>query len=103
MKKEFSNFIFLFIFLFIFPVWSKQVYEMDTLSTSKGDLIIHFIGHGTLMFEFQEKTIHVDPFSRVADYTQLPKADIILITHHHGDHLDLEAINLILKKRLVLN
>jgi L-ascorbate metabolism protein UlaG (beta-lactamase superfamily) len=27
-----------------------------------------------------------------ADYATLPKADLILITHEHGDHLDMKAI-----------
>jgi L-ascorbate metabolism protein UlaG (beta-lactamase superfamily) len=28
----------------------------------------------------------------VADYSQLPKADLILLTHEHQDHLDLTAL-----------
>jgi L-ascorbate metabolism protein UlaG (beta-lactamase superfamily) len=67
-------------------------FDSDTVKTDTGDLVITCIGHGTLMFAFEDKIIHVDPFSRVADYTALPKADLILITHHHRDHLDLEAI-----------
>ncbi|HRS82535.1 MAG TPA: MBL fold metallo-hydrolase, partial [Smithellaceae bacterium] len=30
-----------------------------------------------------------------ADYTRLPKADVILITHGHGDHMDLKAVDII--------
>jgi L-ascorbate metabolism protein UlaG (beta-lactamase superfamily) len=56
-----------------------------------------FIGHGTLMFHFDGKVIHIDPYTRVADYSTLPKADLILITHEHGDHLDPEVIK-VLKK-----
>jgi L-ascorbate metabolism protein UlaG (beta-lactamase superfamily) len=33
-----------------------------------------------------------------ADYATMPDADLILVTHHHGDHLDLTAINHIRKK-----
>lgn len=64
----------------------------DTYKTSKGDLVIHFLGHGSLMFEFNKKKIYVDPFSRAADYANLPKADMILVTHAHPDHFDLDAI-----------
>jgi len=72
-------------------------FERDVFKTSAGKLTIIFIGHGTLMFEFKGKIIHVDPWSDLADYTKLPKADIILITHHHPDHLDTNAIAVLSK------
>ena len=71
---------------------SQGKFEADVIQTSAGDLMITFIGHGTLMFTFQGKNIHIDPYSKVADFAQLPKADIVLITHEHGDHLDPEAL-----------
>jgi L-ascorbate metabolism protein UlaG (beta-lactamase superfamily) len=64
----------------------------DTIPTSEGDLKITLIGHGTLMFEYAGKIIHVDPWTKVGDYTTLPKADFVLITHHHRDHLDTAAV-----------
>jgi L-ascorbate metabolism protein UlaG (beta-lactamase superfamily) len=70
----------------------QERFERDVISTSAGDLTITFLGHGTLMMAFGGKTIHVDPFGRVADYTQLPKADMVLITHEHFDHLDQDAL-----------
>lgn len=70
----------------------QNQYETDVIPTSAGDLKLTFLGHGTLMLNFNTKMIHVDPFSRVADYSKLPKADLILITHEHRDHLDLDAL-----------
>jgi L-ascorbate metabolism protein UlaG (beta-lactamase superfamily) len=57
------------------------------------------------MFDFAGKVIHVDPWSKLTDYTKLPKADLILITHQHGDHYDTTAINQLIKKNttLILN
>ena len=68
------------------------MFEEDVVETSAGDLTIGFVGHGTLVLTFGETVIHVDPVSREADYATMPKADVILITHGHGDHLDPEAI-----------
>jgi L-ascorbate metabolism protein UlaG (beta-lactamase superfamily) len=73
-------------------MFAQQQFEKDVIPTSAGDLEITFLGHGTLMMAFGGKIIHVDPFSPVADYSELPKADLVLITHEHGDHLDPEAL-----------
>ena len=70
-----------------------QEFEKETMATSAGDLEITFIGHGTLMFTFDGKVIHVDPWSRLADYAKMPKGDVILLTHEHRDHLDPKALN----------
>ena len=66
--------------------------EKDIIKTNSGNLEITFIGHGTLMFAYGGKVIHVDPWGNLADYSKMPKADIILITHGHRDHLDLKAV-----------
>jgi len=93
-----SKFTFFTVFLSLFCLLGLQAdqdFEQDIVQTSKGDLKMTFIGHGTLMFEFDEKVIHIDPVSRYADYSQMPEADLVLLTHHHGDHLDPEVLNLI--------
>lgn len=86
-----SRILFIMIALFCVPLAAAE-FESDTLQTSQGDLVMTFIGHGTLCFTHNDKIVHVDPWTRLADYEMLPDADVILLTHHHGDHLDTKAI-----------
>jgi L-ascorbate metabolism protein UlaG (beta-lactamase superfamily) len=81
---------------------ARTMNETDTIKTSAGDLKITFIGHGTLIFNFGGKVIHVDPYSTLADYNTLPKADLILLTHEHMDHLDLKALNAVRTEKTVV-
>ncbi len=82
--------------------FSKEDPEKDIIKTSAGDLEITFVGHGTLMMQCAGKVIHIDPFSSLIDYRKLPKADLLLITHHHGDHLDLKAIELLRTEKTII-
>ena len=80
--------------------------EKDTFKTkSNKDVIISFIKHGSLMITYEGLQIQVDPVTMFADYSTFPKADFILITHEHGDHLDSVAIKQLTKNntRIIIN
>lgn len=91
-----------FVGLMAFGAAAQGSFQTDILKTSQGDLEITFIGHGSLMFTFNGKVIYVDPFSKLAEYSKLPKADMLLITHEHGDHLDLKAVEAVSTDKTVL-
>jgi L-ascorbate metabolism protein UlaG (beta-lactamase superfamily) len=91
-----------FVGLMALSAAAQGSFQTDILKTSQGDLEITFIGHGSLMFTFNGKVIHVDPFSKLAEYSKLPKADLLLITHEHGDHLDLKAVEAVSTDKTVL-
>ena len=95
-------FIMIILAIFTIPSLAQEQFETDIIKTSAGDLKITFVGHGTLIFSFGGKVIHIDPVSSEADYTKLPQADIILITHEHGDHLDANAIKTIRKEKTTI-
>lgn len=68
-------------------------YPSDTLTTATGDTLkITFFAHASLALDFAGRHIYVDPVSGNADYARLPKADLILLTHAHYDHLDTAAV-----------
>ena len=86
------------------PALAAGTFETDHLPTSAGDLKITFIGHASLMFEFGGKVIYNDPVGQYGDLSGLPKADLILAAHEHGDHFDPATIRQISKEgtKLVL-
>src|SRR6266853_929486 len=77
---------------------SKQA---DVVETSKGPLKITPLYHGSVMLEFGGKVIHIDPWGQ-ADYTGIPQADMILITHSHADHMDPAILKTLRKDATIL-
>jgi L-ascorbate metabolism protein UlaG (beta-lactamase superfamily) len=100
MRIVFSLLIFLFFSMS--PAAGQEPFEQDIIPTSDGDLVITFIGHGTLMLSYGGKIIHVDPFGKLADYATLPKADIIFLTHQHRDHLDPAALEMVRTEKTIV-
>ena len=69
-------------------------YQYDSFKTSKGrDVEIVFIKHGSIALDIDGYMVYVDPVTIYGnDFSVLPKADMILVTHEHHDHFDPEAI-----------
>lgn len=72
-------------------------YEMDTFKTKSGkEVRFHALVHASIRIQYDGLEIEVDPVrklgNRTIDYTAMPKADYVLITHEHGDHFDKEAV-----------
>jgi len=75
--------------------------QADVVETSKGPLKITPLYHGSVMLEFGGKIIHVDPWGQ-ADYSGLPQADLIVITHTHADHMDAALLKTLRKDGTIL-
>ncbi len=84
-----------FTMLFPFVLAAQEGFETDIINTSVGKMEITFIGHGTLKFNIGGKNLHIDPWSKLADYSKMAKADLILLTHQHRDHLDQKAMDIL--------
>lgn len=68
-------------------------YEVERFWTASGAPVeITLIKHGTLAIFYKDLSIHIDPvaeFGKHTDYaTEFSKADVILVTHEHPDHLE---------------
>jgi L-ascorbate metabolism protein UlaG (beta-lactamase superfamily) len=92
----------LIILAMVIPVFSQEVPEYDKISTSAGTVEMHFIGHGSLMFKVNGYVIYIDPARSSGNFDFVPKADLILVTHQHGDHLDPVLIDTLRKPGTLL-
>jgi L-ascorbate metabolism protein UlaG (beta-lactamase superfamily) len=75
--------------------------QADVIQTSRGELRLTPIYHGSVMLEFGGKVIDVDPWSQ-GDFTGLPHADLIVITHTHADHLDRTMVDKLKKPETII-
>jgi L-ascorbate metabolism protein UlaG (beta-lactamase superfamily) len=93
--KVFLTIIFIAMTL---PGSSQVPPAYDKVNTSAGIVEMHFFGHGSLMFKVNGFVIYIDPVRSSGNYDFFPKADIILVTHEHGDHLDANLIDSLKKQ-----
>ena len=92
------------------PIEINSAYEVDSFTTQNGKTVkIHALVHSSVRIEYDGMEIEIDPMSKLGektiDYTAMPKADYIFITHEHFDHLDTVAIKLLTgdKTQLITN
>ena len=85
-------------------------YEVDVFKTKSGKTVkFHALVHASIRIEYEDMEIEVDPVGKLGnkaiDYTVVPKADYLFVTHEHGDHFDKGAIQLLTgeKTQLITN
>ena len=87
----------------------SNTYQVESISNGSEPMYVTLIKHGSLEISYKNYSIQVDPVSgygKNTDYSkEFPKADVILITHEHGDHLDVNAIKALSseKTRIIMN
>ena len=82
----------------------EEMYEVDEFQTKSGKSVrFHALVHASIRIEYDGKEIEVDPVSKLGnktvDFSVMPKADVIFVTHEHGDLFDKEAIGLLNDKK----
>src|SRR5579862_4868801 len=83
------------VFILAFAVSAMHAADQtQTFPTSAGPVKITPLYHASTLIEAGGKVIYLDP-AKPAKLSEHPKADLILITDIHGDHMDPDSINAI--------
>jgi L-ascorbate metabolism protein UlaG (beta-lactamase superfamily) len=82
--------------LFALGGLAQATAEPQVFPTAAGPVKITPLNHASTLIEAGGKVIYLDP-AKPAKFDGLPKADLILITHTHGDHMDPDSIKAISK------
>lgn len=68
-------------------------FGQDLIPIPSGDIKVTPILHGTVVLEYQGKTIYVDPYGGASVFDGQKKPDLVLITDIHGDHHNQETLD----------
>lgn len=61
-------------------------------SFANGAITVHPISHASFVMQTPNGTIYVDPVGDLSGYAEMPPADLILVTHEHGDHYNPDVL-----------
>jgi L-ascorbate metabolism protein UlaG (beta-lactamase superfamily) len=75
--------------LFAMPLFAAR--SVEQFQTSAGQLKVTIVQHASFLIEAGGQVVAVDPAQ--GSFDGLPKADLILVTDIHGDHLAPDVIN----------
>ena len=65
----------------------------NTFQTDEGEITVHPVSHASFVMETPKGVIYVDPVGGAEAYSDLPEPDLILITHEHGDHYEVDTLS----------
>lgn len=80
--------------------WAQDIQSIE-LKTNDGPLVLQPLKHGSVLARFKGKYYYIDP-AQLPVGGEYAKADVIFITHEHGDHLDPKMVELLRKPETVI-
>ncbi len=69
--------------------------DPQALQTQDGPASLQPVKHASMVLQWNGQTIYVDPTGPAAPYKEIGPADLVLITHPHGDHLSTDTLDTI--------
>jgi len=70
-----------------YAAWAQQA-AGDAYDTANGKIGIRPVAHASFVMTTPSLVIYNDPVGGADAYEGLPRPDLILVTHEHGDHYD---------------
>lgn len=92
----------IFTFFCFIPFFTQAQQKPDEIKTGKGLLKIWPVMHASIVMNWDNKVIYVDPAQKTELFTNYPAPDLILITDIHGDHMDPKVLEAIDKKGAII-
>lgn len=89
----------------VMPFSARAQGTGDTYKTDGGEIVVHPIQHASLVLNTPGLVIYVDPDGDPSLYQGQSPADLVLITHEHGDHFKPETLAAVVgaNTKLVVN
>lgn len=83
-------------------VKTHQIKDSEEFSVGGSLGPVFPIEHGSFALQLNHQMIYVDPMGNSTLYTELPKADLVLITHYHPDYLVPSAMEALVSENTTL-
>lgn len=84
---------------------TTNAFPGDHIATTAGDAVVRPLFHASVALHWNGLTIYVDPDDDgafLSRYQGLPQADLILVSHSHGDHFSAGRIDALRKAETVI-
>lgn len=82
---------YLVVFISTFLISSISA-QPDVIETNDGNVTLTPILHATMVLEWNDVTLYIDPYGGADRFDRFDAADVVVITHAHGDHLNQETL-----------
>lgn len=81
-----------------------RVLKDSLTAKDNSEITLAFYAHASIRIDWNGMHIYIDPVGDKygIDFSSEPKADLILVTHHHKDHFDADAIQVLSKSETII-